>query len=196
MKVYLVEYHERGYQGRTRFNASNADLTIAFTVDATTAGERLTRKAATEAKYGHIDLNTASPTCAARAIHYLVQSKVVGRPCEILNIAGNGLQTLSRHGWTQGQVNQYLYEVFVELRDKWGLLPTKGLRSGGQTGVDIAAAVMADTIGIDAVITFPTGFLQRGADGRDFTQTKEDVRQKIAVMTTLLARQFINKPLR
>lgn len=191
MTIYLREHHERGYQGRTRFNAGNADLTIAFTVDAATAGERMTRKAATEAKYGHIDLNTASPTCAARAIQYLTQSKVqerLCRPCEILNIAGNGLHTLTRRGWTQEQVNQYLYDTFIELRDKWGCMPTKGLRSGGQTGVDIAAAVVAQAIGLDAVITFPPYYLQRDCVGRDFTQTKNAILQEIAAMATRLNR--------
>lgn len=191
MAVYLKEHHQSNYQGRTKFNANMSDITIAFTVDKFTAGEVLTRKAATDAKYGHIDLNTTSPTCAARAIQYLIQSKVEGhlcRPCEILNVAGNGIQTLGRHGWTQDQVNQYLYDVFVELRDKWGMLPTKGFRSGGQTGVDIAAAVMAEAVGVDAVITFPKGYRQRGLDAQDFYGTNEDVMQQIKAMAALLDR--------
>jgi len=182
MGIYLLEHASPGYQGRTKFNADNADLTLAFTVDEHTAGEHSTRKLATEAKYGRIDLNTTTATCAARNISYLIGVKCREKPCEIINIAGNGIYTMAKHGWTQDQTNQYLYDVFVEMRDKWGCMPTKGFRSGGQTGVDIAGAVAASVIGIDAVITFPKGFRQRGIDKVDFTQTKDAVMQDIISM--------------
>lgn len=87
-----------------------------------------------------------------------------------------------------GRFSRYLFEVFLELRDKWGALPVKGFRSGGQTGVDIAGAVMAYALELDAVITFPPGYLQRGIDNKDFTQTKEDVQAQIREMAAPLMR--------
>lgn len=157
-------------------------MTLAFTVDASTAGERLTRTAATEARYGHIDLRQLSPKEAATLIAQLILKKVGARP-EILNIAGNGIYTLKNHGWDQGRVNAFITETFLELQKlSPESLPSKGFISGGQTGVDIAAAVMADILKIDAVITFPKGFLQRNAAGDDFQQTREDVANSIAEM--------------
>lgn len=189
MSVYLREHERSNYLERTKFNADKSDLTIAFTVDQFTAGERQTRKLATEFKYMHIDLNRISATCAARDIHNRITNQFGTGKCGIINIAGNGVYTLSKHGWAQDQVNQYLFDTLIELRDKWGDLPTKGFRSGGQTGVDIAAAVMAEAMGVDAVITFPKGYRQRGSDAQDFYEKKEDVMQKIKAMSTFLDRR-------
>lgn len=193
MGIWVQEHDDPGYRGRTLFNAQRADLTIAFTVDASTHGEQLTRQAATEARYGHIDLNVSSPSCAAHDIHTMIATKLEGLPFNILNIAGNGLQTLSRHGWTQCKINQYIFDTFVELRDMWNTLPAKGLRSGGQTGVDMAAAVMAKELNLDAVIMMPRGFRQRGADGTDILQTRDDVLRKIAAMSYII--ESDNRPL-
>lgn len=189
MSVYLREHERSNYLERTKFNADKSDLTIAFTVDQFTAGERQTRKLATEFKYMHIDLNRTSETCAARDIHNRLAGQFGNNGCGIINIAGNGVFTLNKHGWTQDQANQYLFDVFIELRDKWGDLPTKGFRSGGQTGVDIAAAVIAEAMGVDAVITFPKGYRQRGSDAQDFYERKEGVMQKIKAMSALIDRK-------
>lgn len=182
MTIYLQEHMNSGYSSRTQFNAENSDLTIAFTVDEFTAGERLTRKFAAE-DYGRIDLKTTTPAEAARNIHYLIDVKLCGNPCGIINIAGNGLATLSKYKLTQESVNKFLVETFLEMKNKWNCFPEKGFRSGGQTGVDIAAAVVAEIMGVDAMITFPKGYLQRNAKGVDFTQTKESVMQSIFDMT-------------
>lgn len=188
MPIYLREHQQPGYMGRTKFNAVSSDLTIAFTVDQFTAGEIQTRKLATEFRYMHINLKTTSPACAARDIHNRIAGQFSNEPCNIINIAGNGVYTLARHGWMQDQVNQYLFDTFSELKERWGDVPQKGFRSGGQTGVDIAAAVMASALGINAVITFPRGYRQRGVDGQDFTQTREDVMLKVVTMDKLLDR--------
>lgn len=186
MPVYLREHQQPGYMGRTKFNAVSSDLTIAFTVDQFTAGEIQTRKMATELRYMHINLKTTSPTCAARDIHNRIANQFSKEPCNIINIAGNGIYTLVRHGWAQDQVNQYLFDTFSELESKWDSMPVKGFRSGGQTGVDIAAAVMAYALGVDAVVTFPRSYRQRGVDGQDFTQTQEDVMLKVVTMSKQL----------
>lgn len=182
MGIYLCEHPSSGYKARTELNANESDITIAFTVDENTAGELLTRKCATEEKYGRVDLNTTSPTCAARNIHYLITTKLCGKSLNVINIAGNGIHTLNKHDWTQQQINQYLFKVFTELKEKWNLIPLKGIRSGGQTGVDIAGVVIAYKLGLNAIITFPKGFIQRGTNGKDFEQTKDDVRQSILMM--------------
>lgn len=190
MAVYLKEHSQYSYQPRTKFNADNSDLTIAFTVDQFTAGERLTRKLATEMKYMHINLHTVSPACAARDIHNRIASQFKGA-CNIINIAGNGVYTLTRHKWMQGDANQYLFDTFSVLKDKWGNMPVKGFRSGGQTGVDIAAAVMAYALGADAVITFPKSYRQRGVDGQDFVEKREDVMMKVIAMDKQLKKDSI-----
>jgi hypothetical protein len=186
MSITLKEHASSGYRERTKLNADNADLTIAFTVDEHTAGERLTRSLATEARYGRIDLNITSSTSAAKRIQYLINTKLCGKPCEVINIAGNGIYTLANHGWTQDRINIYLRDVFVDLRDKLNCMPSIGFRSGGQTGVDIACAVAAHSIGVDAIITFPKGFRQRGADKLDFIQTEGDVMREIERMSSAL----------
>lgn len=185
-KIYVQEHASTGYQARTRFNAEKSDLTLAFAVDPNTAGERLTKKVATEAKYGIICLIDTSVPEAVRRITNIVENRLQGEPINILNIAGNGIYTLLAHGWSQRRTNAYLVEVFRGLRDNCGIVPAKGFRSGGQTGVDIAGAVMANVLGIDAVITLPKGYLQRGANNKDFTQTREAVIEQITRMSAEL----------
>lgn len=166
MTIHLVEHSSTDYPPRTRWNAERADLTIAFTVDSTTPGERLTKRLA-GSKYLHIDLNTTTPAIAASLIGTFA----------IINIAGNDISTLIKHGWTQQRVNQFLYDIFKQCP-----APTRGFLSGGQTGVDIAAAVIAQRLGLNALITFPNGYKQRNQSGIDFTNTETAIREQITSM--------------
>ena len=186
MTIYLREHPQSNYQARTRLNAEKSDLTIAFTVDQYTAGEILTRKLATVEKYGHINLNDTTPIQAARHIKYMVENKLRDKPFDVLNIAGNGAYTMRKHGWTQEQVNKYVFETLHILRDQLAIMPSKGVRSGGQTGVDIAAAVACQALGVDAVITFPRGYRQRTAESVDITQSIDEVITSVDKMAKTL----------
>lgn len=158
------------YKPRTLVNAAQADLTVAFALDYDSPGERLTRKAAGE-RYAAIPLG-ADPLESARALYRHLRANQVRR----LNVAGNGLSTLSRHGWTQARTEDWLYEVLAKAALHW---PLEVVRSGGQTGVDIAALSAAHALGIPVVGLLPKGFRQRLATGEDVTQTASVIREQI-----------------
>lgn len=162
----LKEHSDWGYAPRTRFNADQADLTVAFAVDFTTAGERCTRSAA-KGKYVSIPLHLTPLEAARLLLNACIKFKV-----KTLNIAGNGIYTLTDFGYTQLDVIHWVYRVLKLVNQKH---PIKKVVSGGQTGVDLAGGVAAYCLGIDVTMTYPLGFRQRGADGVDTNLTLLDV---------------------
>lgn len=171
-KLELIEHPSSSYSPRTRANATGADLTVALAVDFTTAGEKLTHKAAGE-NYLGIPLSE-DPVQAARLIYKWLRDH--GAQTPVINIAGNGLYTLAQHGWTQTQADRHLYTALAKVHEHW---PIRKIISGGQTGIDQAGLTAALALGIPAAGTLPTGFLQRGADKRDFTQSEQALRDTI-----------------
>ena len=166
-----VNEHASGsYPPRTRENASKAALTAAFAVDFDTHGERLTRRAA-GARYVAISLDLA-PIEAARLL-YAALRRLQART---LNVAGNSLATLIAHGWTQARADKFVFEVLSLCTKHWTL---ESIRSGGQTGIDLAGVTAACALGIPAIALLPKGFLQRGADNKDFTQDAQSIRRQI-----------------
>ncbi|NEX60215.1 hypothetical protein [Noviherbaspirillum galbum] len=166
----IVEHASPHYAPRTWHNAATGDLTIAFAVDFTTAGERLTRKASTP-NYVGIPLEMDIPAAAQAILRELAS-----RSGCCLNIAGNGIRTLSRHGWEQSRANAYVYRVLD--------LVHRGLRlerivSGGQTGIDMAGGVAGVALGIPTELTLPKGLIQRYADGVDRCFTEAQIRQQV-----------------
>ena len=154
--LVLRAHASTGYRERTKENANAAGLTVAFAVDFDTAGERLTRQAARA--YVAVSLKPEDDVYAAA-------SAILRTKCRHLNIAGNGLHTLSKHGWDQRRINEYVYQV---LRVVHRQLPLTHIRSGGQTGADTAGIVAALALGVPATALFPKHFLQRDADGADY----------------------------
>jgi len=156
----LRAHRSASYPPRTFENAGRAHLTAAFALDFSTAGERLTKKAA-GAHYVAIPL--ALPALeAARALFIALRARGVEHPT--LNIAGNGIYSLAPAGWDQARLNAHLHAVLAPVHQHW---PLGQVVSGGQTGVDWAGAVAATALGISAEMTFPAGFLQRGVVGGD-----------------------------
>lgn len=158
--ITFIEHTEPGYALRTVTNARAADLTIAFAVDFTTPGERLTRKAA-YGKYVKVDLNMDSHSIREQLV---LLSKT---PIRNLNIAGNGLYSFP---WLQFQAKpqEYLDAVMLGYLDC--LIQGRKdftIRSGGQTGIDEAALKAGDAFGLYCICLAPKNWLFRTADGVD-----------------------------
>jgi len=166
----VEEHSSPKYSPRTYVNANGAELTVAFAVDFSTAGEKLTHKAAGE-RYLAIKLG-GDPIPAARQLYAALRR----HGAHTLNVAGNGIYTLMVNGTTQRQINLWVYDVLAKVAEHW---PLKHVRSGGQTGVDIAGVVAAHVLDIDALALLPKGFIQRHEDGVDRTHTEGEIRQQI-----------------
>lgn len=145
-------------------------MTIAFALDFTTAGERLTEKAAGD-KYQALDLRT-DVLEAARVVYKALKAT----DAKIVNIAGNGIYTLHAHGWNQLRANEYVYEV---LKKACMYRPFEMIVSGGQTGVDIAGGVAGLCMGVDVELTLPKGFKQRHEDKADRDHTEIEIIEQL-----------------
>lgn len=177
--IQIVEHSSSAYSPRTYYNASAADLTVAFACDMTTAGERLTKKAAKD-KYIGIPISVKSkPSVIAKQI-------LDFGLFESLNIAGNGIYTLVKYRISQEFINQLIFDTISEVNQ---VRPLKLIVSGGQTGVDIAGAVAAFALQIPAKITFPKGFRQRLEDGVDYFFTQKEILDHIEISAEMLIRK-------
>ena len=168
----IQESQSYKYSPRTYFNAKSSDLTIAFAVDLTTAGELLTHRAAGD-KYLSFGLTDDSDTLeiAKSIIDRMKKDNV-----KTLNIAGNGIYTLSKHGCNQSFINFFIFKILNEVRSEVNI---EHIFTGGQTGVDLAGAVFAKYCKINATITLPKGFIQRFEDKKDIIQSREDIEDQI-----------------
>lgn len=162
----LREHSSTRYAKRTWENATSADLTVAFAEDFTSPGELLTKRAAGDA-YVAIPLSTP-PGDAAK----LLSEAASARAANSFNVAGNGICTLARHGCTQEALNSWVFQVMRAVIQEH---PIRFVRSGGQTGADIAGLVAAHALGIDCLGLFPKRFLQRGLDNVDLRRTAEEI---------------------
>lgn len=155
----ISEHASSHYAPRTWVNATSASLTVAFAMDFSSAGEKLTHKAA-GGKYVALDLLWPA----------LVSAKVLYQAMRhhgtTLNIAGNGLHTLSKHGWRQEAVDRHVFNVLKLCHQH---LPISSIRSGGQTGVDEAGLISAMALNIPATALLPRGYRQRSAMGIDMS---------------------------
>lgn len=165
-----------GYQQRTRENANadDVDFTLAFAVDFTTAGERCTARAAGDyyvpvdiplLKDGGIDLSAKAVNSVVESVRDAVSEDFFkGESCG-LNIAGNGIYTLSSRGVTQEQGDEFVLKVLDGLRKKG--MDISSVRSGGQSGIDESGVAAAVALGIPATVHAPKDWAFRRADNRD-----------------------------
>ena len=170
MTTFSVKEHKsESYAPRTYHNATTGDLTVAFAVDFNTAGEKLTKKAA-NGKYVAIDIGQLSDDYiqAARGLYKACRKLDV----KVLNIAGNGIYTMYKKGWTQDSLNHYVYDVLNLVNQHW---PLRGIVSGGQSGVDLAGGVAAKALGIPCTMTYPKGFKMRFEDNKDVNHTEDEI---------------------
>lgn len=169
-ELMLTEHASSSYGPRTAVNAASAEITVAFAIDFSTAGEALTKKVAGE-RYLAIDLRW-EPLVSARVLYQTLRKQ----NARAVNIAGNGIYTLALAGWTQEGVEQYLYDVISLCHQHWSLT---AIRSGGQTGVDEAGLVVACALSIPATGLYPKGFKQRNVAGTDILMTEPILREQI-----------------
>lgn len=168
--IKVSEHTSASYAPRTYHNASRADITVAFAVDFETAGERLTRKAA-GSRYVSVDL--ALPILeAARLVFKAVKSI----EAKTVNIAGNGIYTLSKHGWDQDRANRYVLDVLAKVHEHW---PLEMIVSGGQTGIDLAGGVAGVCLDVDVEMLLPLGFKQRHEDKIDRDHTQVEILEQL-----------------
>ena len=168
-KLILKEHRSASYAPRTYHNATQG-VTLAIAVDFTTAGERLTHKAAKE-KIIQIPWGEDT-TVAARKLYSMLKK----HDCHVLNVAGNGIYTLTKKGVTQQQANQYVLDIVSLVHKHW---PLTQVVSGGQTGMDIAGLVAGCVLGIETVGMWPKGYLMRFNDGKDVNMTQEAIEDMI-----------------
>lgn len=168
MKLIIQEHKSESYAPRTYHNASQG-VTLAIAVDFTTAGEKLTHKAA-NGKIVQIDyFNTLDKLYPARALYSVLKK----HNCHTVNIAGNGIYTLQKKGVTQEDVNQYVFDILSLVHHHWSI---DKVVSGGQTGLDIAGLVAGVALGIETVGTWPKGFKMRFEDGKDVNMIEDRIR--------------------
>ena len=172
--LVVQETSSNKYSPRTFHNAKSAGLTIAFAVDFTSAGEKLTKRAAGD-NYLAIaictDINTAQ--CVETICLTIAAKNIEGI---VLNIAGNSAHTLLNHGISQDNINAFLVDVISQVHARHTI---SKIVTGGQTGVDIAGAYSAYKCKIPVVVTMPKGFIQRNVSGSDVMNTKDDVEAMI-----------------
>jgi hypothetical protein len=168
--ITILEHSSSSYAPRTYANAAKSDVTIALAVDYTTAGEKLTHKAAGD-KYLKLD-----PYDKREHNAHLLCEWLYAIDGKVVNVAGNGIYTLTKRGVSQVKVNQYLLDVLTIVHED--ILITK-IVSGGQTGVDIAGGWAGVKLGIDVELLLPKGFKQRHEDGVDVLHTREEIMEQL-----------------
>lgn len=175
--LVINEMTNGSYLDRTRYNATKSDVTCACAIDFTTQGERATERYA-EGKYLAISLSLESIVAARKLYRFMVDMKA-----SELNLAGNGMHVLHGRKISQRRVNLWVHDMLSMVHAHY---PIKKLISGGQTGVDIAAAVVGPVLFIPTEINFPKGYRQRDCNGAEISSTLDEVMQSIQKMQTEL----------
>lgn len=183
--MFHLSTYGDGYKPRTLENAKLGTITLAFAVDFTSAGERLTHKAAGDRYYG-VPLDGATKKHVKEFCAKLKDTRPegifkIGKPT--INIAGNGLYTLFKH-WgkgAQGRCDQVVLRFLMEVQERIGEF---AVRSGGQTGVDESGIRTALWMELDATALLPNGYLMRDYQGFDNKFTMLDTIQRLTTMTT------------
>lgn len=181
--IKIIEHKSPSYGPRTYHNAHSAQLTIALAVDFSTAGERLTKKAAVSSKFGQDAYFPVSLTPELNE-HWIHSARDLYRACNrierlsggqrvtTLNVAGNGIYTLSANGMSQEWVNQMTYNIIAQVHQH---LPFERIVSGGQTGIDIAGGIAGDLLGLPVEMTYPKNLKWRFENGQDVNTTEAEI---------------------
>ena len=175
------------FKPRTIDNINNSHITIAFANDFSTAGEQLTTNEANKRnKYlrpgsgrdtKHIPMSNLealnNPKETAKEIAEFFKKRYSNSKTFVLNIAGNGIYSLNRVT-TQQELNSKMRDVLKELMNE---LPNTEIivRSGGQTGMDLAGVVAAYSLGLKTIIHMPSGYRIRTKENKDMSfKSKEE----------------------
>ena len=164
--IVFTEDTSTDYAVRTRINATESDMTIAYASDYSTAGEKATAREVTAAKKQFYKFGVKFGDDVERANRLApIYEKNAGQEV-IINIAGNG-------EYQRGMIptDQLTEEIAKDL----AFLQKKGVgivlvRSGGQTGADEAGVKAAAKLGIPAKVLAPKGWKFRtGSPGGTHT---------------------------
>lgn len=169
--IEIKEHPSSSYAPRTKLNAKLGDITVAFYIDDTTAGERLTKSVAGK-KYIGVSLLNRTPSTVVKMLYSFMEDK----NATTINIAGNGIYTLNRYDIKQHEVNIYIMYIIKKLHQN---RPITKIFSGGQTGVDLAGIVAAKYLEIPGEMTLPKGYIQRFENGLDVVQNKETIEKQL-----------------
>jgi hypothetical protein len=172
IRLSLQEHPERNYNARTYDNASkkHCDITIAFATNFKTGGERCTMTAA-----GNRYIPIPYHWHIQRAANH-IRKGMYEKNASRLNIAGNGIYTLSKYDVDQLQANEKIYLILKEVMKT---MEIKEIRSGGQTGIDQAGLVAGVALGLPTTGLYPKGYRRRDVDEVDYYSTPEDLRTEI-----------------
>lgn len=164
------------YVRRTYENAQadDVDFTFAFAANFDTYGEKATAKSAGDSLVrvelpmkprGGIDLsNKGVSRAVSQIVNQLPEEFLQGEPFGV-NIAGNGIYTMKDFKVTQDDADKFLCLVGAGLRQMG--VRIMSIRTGGQTGMDEAGAVMGKVLDIPTTVHGPKNFLFRDVNGRD-----------------------------
>ncbi|WP_157639808.1 DUF4326 domain-containing protein [Burkholderia ubonensis] len=173
----LQAHKDYSYVPRTTDNAMGADVTVAFAKDFNTAGEKLTKRLA---GFRYIGIPFGGDVAAAAES---LSAFLVARGAHTLNVAGNGIYTMSEHGVNQERCNQWVYDVLSRVVSQVKLTL---IRSGGQTGIDQAGLVAALALGIPALGYYPKSFRRRNAAGQEVHGTEASLRAELEAQAAAL----------
>jgi hypothetical protein len=140
------------YQPRTITNAKESTLTIIFCVDSESSGTKLTKS---YTKQFHI-VNVHNPV----KYEYAKMKHIFGNNINtsIVNVAGNGISAYVYNNISQSDLNTYVTEFLRLLNNEHKI---SLIRSGGQTGADVAGVSASIRLSIDCVVLMPRGYRQR-----------------------------------
>lgn len=154
--IQFFEDTSEGYGHRTYVNAASADVTLAFAVDFSTGGEKCTKDAVIKANklYIPVNLDYSSWKIHAPYIAWMIKD------FSSLNIAGNGIYTLSKYGISQDTCDDMIYYFIERLINEYECKITS-IRSGGQTGVDESGLKAGVRLGVETISLCPKGWKYR-----------------------------------
>lgn len=159
-KIKFLEDTSEGYGHRTYVNAASADVTLAFAVDFSTGGEKCTQNAAMKANKLYIPINLDYEGWKSHISYVAWMIKGL----RSLNIAGNGIYTLSKYGITQEECDKMIYYFIERLINEYECDITS-IRSGGQTGVDESGLKAGVKLCTETVCLCPKGWKYRTVKG-------------------------------
>lgn len=177
-----------GYRQRTIRNATESDVTVAVARDKNSADERMTRDSAARARKPMVELDHESATFDADVENLVARLNQVyaaknNEPI-VINAAGNGLSTLRAN---QDVADLYAMRIFdAVLNSPNRQFEIAQVRSGGQTGYDIAfiKAALANDIPVKIHAARGRGiggFLLRRRNGRDAELSLEEYLDELEV---------------
>jgi hypothetical protein len=187
----IEEDSSSNYAARTEKNAMNADITLAFAIDFSTAGEKVTKKFVKKHSKLYIPIGIILPTHTEftkilhdkviRVANY-INTNFSGSNLNF-NIAGNGAYTLIKENIDQEYADRFIYLFMLNLREelKHHNKSIVHVRSGGQSGIDEAAIKAASKLNIDYLALLPKGFRLRNVFGEDLTSTYESTLSRLTI---------------